>query len=461
MRKRPDFNRKESIVTRILNILIPLLLIWLFVLPGRAASEEIVLDMEKAVRKGLERNQSLQAVRELVLGREYGARSARGAFGPRLSTSYGYTRLDEKPETRVLDPVTGRMESRYGSRDQWLLNINIHQPLFTGFNLLSTYERAKLAHEQSQSQLSRAELELVLEIQTTFLDLLAARENVRVAEDSLTRLHSHLEVSRSFYEVGLAPRLDVLRAKVDVSEAEQELISAQNQVDTLTSRLDMLLHLPGDRGVVYRGELEFLPFTLALDECRETALKHRPDIFIADKSIQMALKDERITASNLYPQIGASFDIFRRGDDPTVSGSRMQDRSEWRAGVQLEWTLFEWGRTRYAREQARQETRQLMAEYQDLLQSVAFEVKADYLLLQESRKRITVARQGMEEARESYRMAVARYEAQVGTSTDVLDAQANLTSAEARLIRAESDYLKALASIYRSMGQKNISLSQQ
>ncbi len=65
----------------------------------------------------------------------------------------------------------------------------------------------------------------------------------------------------------------------------------------------------------------------------------------------------------------------------------------------------------------------------------------------------------MEEARESYRMAEARYEAQVGTSTQVLDAQASLTAAQARLIDAESDFLKAMASIYRAMGEKNISLS--
>ncbi len=423
------------------------------------SSAEMILDMEAAVRMGLERNQSLQAVREEVMGREYGIKSARGAFGPRLSTSYGYSRLDERPEIRTIDPATGQPNTMHGSRDLWVLNVNIQQPLFTGFNLLSTYQRSKLAHEQSQSQLNRAELELILEIQTSFLDLLAARQSVLVAEDSVTRLESHLEVSRSLFEVGLAPRLDVLRAQVDVSEAEQELIIAQNQVQTLEARLNMLLNLPWNQQVIYEGELQFLPYTLGLDESRRIALQRRPDIFIADKSIQIATKDERITASDFYPHIGANFDLIRRGDDPTVSGGVLQDRKEWRAGVQLEWTIFEWGRTYYAWEQARQGTRQLMAEYQSLLQSVSFEVKADYLLIQESQNRITVARQGVEEARESFRMAEARYEAQVGTSTEVLDAQANLSRAEGSLIRAESDYLKALASLYRSMGEKNIDLS--
>jgi outer membrane protein len=435
-----------------------LFLVWaLILIPAYNAGAQNILDMEAAVNMGLERNRSLQAVREALIGTEYGVKSARGAFGPRFKTSYGYTRLDDPPSG--MDPATGRRIK--DSRDVWVMNFNIQQPLFTGYNILSNFEKAKLGNEQAQSQLLRAELELVLEIQSAFLDLLAARESVRVAEDSLARLKSQLNVSQSYYEVGLVPKLDVLQAQVDVAQAEQDLISARNVVDNLRARLNTLLHLPLEQEVFYQGELAFIPFLLELEECSQMALSNRPDIFIADKSIQIALKDEKITASSFYPQIGANFDLYRRGDDPTVSGSRLQDRSEWRAGVQLEWTLFEWGRTHYAHKQAGQRTRQLMAEYEDLLGNVVFQVKSSYLNIDESRDRITVARQALEEARESYRMAVARYEAQVGTNTDVLDAQAKLTGAEANLIRANADYLKSLASIYNAMGQKNITLMSQ
>lgn len=433
----------------------------LLFVPAHNVGAGDVLDLEATVKMGLERNHSLQAVREALIGTEYGVKSARGAFGPRLSTSYSYTRLDEAPSGMFpgegIDPRTG--ERITGSRNVWTMNFNIEQPLFTGFNILSNFERAKLGNEQARSQFARAELELVLEIQNTFLDLLAAREAVRVAEDSLTRLRSYLTRSQSFYDVGLVPRLDLLQAQVDVAQAEQNLISAQNGVDNLTARLNMLLNLPLEKEVLYQGELEFLPFPFEFEECRVLALQNRPDIFIADKSVQIAMKDEKITASSFYPQVGASFNYTRHGDDPGVSGTRLRDASEWRAGVQMQWTFFEWGRTYYGYKQAGQNTRQLMAEYENLVYTVVFEVKSSYLNINESRQRISVARQGLEEAREGYRMADARYEAQVGTSTDVLDAQARLSEAEANLIRANADYMKALAAIYSAMGQKNISLA--
>jgi len=61
----------------------------------------------------------------------------------------------------------------------------------------------------------------------------------------------------------------------------------------------------------------------------------------------------------------------------------------------------------------------------------------------------------VEAARESYRMALARYQAQVGTNTDVLDAQAKVSSSEASLSQALSDYQTALSNLYVAMGEKN------
>ncbi|MFN2268756.1 MAG: TolC family protein, partial [Desulfonatronovibrio sp.] len=361
--------------------------------PVHKTNAQNVMDLETTVKTGLERNQALQAAREALTGTKYGVNSARGAFGPRFKVGYGYTRLNEAPAG--MDPATGMRIS--DSRDVWTMNFNINQPLFTGFNILSNYEQAKLGNQQAESQLSKAELELILEIQTSFMDLLAAKESVRVANDSLTRLKSHLDVSQSFYDVGLAPRLEVLQAQVDVAQAEQDLISAENNAQIIEAKLDMLLFLPADQKVKYQGELKYFPFEMDVDQCREHALNNRPDIFIADKSIQVATKDERITASSFYPQIGANFDYNRRGDDPGVSGSKLQDKSEWRAGVQMEWTLFEWGKTYYAHKQAGQKTKQLMAEYEDLLRTVVFEVTSSFLKIDESHKRITVARQALEE----------------------------------------------------------------
>ena len=97
----------------------------------------------------------------------------------------------------------------------------------------------------------------------------------------------------------------------------------------------------------------------------------------------------------------------------------------------------------------------LVEEYRNLENEAAFDVKKNFLQIQEAEKRIAAARQGLVAAKESYRMAVARYEAQVGTNTDVLDALSAQTQAEASLNGALSTYGRAVAGLYGAMGERN------
>ena len=413
------------------------------VVPGLAAE---TMSMKDAVEAGLKSNPSILAAREALMAADYAVKSSKAAFGPSLSTQYAYLRLDERPEA---------FGQTAGTLDNWELSFNIHQPLFTGFNLLTTYEKSLLEKEQTASQIDNAELQLTVAIQDVFLQLLQARENVRSAEDSLERLKSQLKVNTAFYDVGLRPKLDMLQAQVDVATAEQVLLTARNSVDTLVAQLNTLIGKDVDAEVEYVGALEYFPLSLSLADCQERALRNRPDLHIARQSVAVAEKDADLAAVPLYPQVAADFNYVRAGTDPMVQGSPYHENSEWNAQIGMKWTFFEWGKTYYGRESARKNVSRLVEEYRNLENEAAFDVKKNFLQIQEAEKRIAAARQGLVAAKESYRMAVARYEAQVGTNTDVLDALSAQTQAEASLNGALSTYGRAVAGLYAAMGERN------
>ncbi|WP_043775716.1 TolC family protein [Desulfomicrobium escambiense] len=419
----------------------------LFLAVQTAAAD--TMTMKDAVAAGLSHNPSILAAREALMAADYAVRSSKAAFGPALSTQYGYTRLDERPMSY------GRT---VGTLDNWELAFNVHQPLFTGFNLLTTYEKSLLQKEQAASQIDNAELQLTVAIQDAFLRLLQARENVRSAEDSLVRLRSQLKVNTAFYEVGLRPKLDMLQAQVDVATAEQLLLAAQNSVDTLSAQLNTLIGRDASAEVEYVGALEYFPVNLSLEDCLERALKNRPDLTIARQTVMVAEKDAKLAAVPYYPQVGADFNYVRAGENPAVNGGDYHTPSEWNAQVGMKWTFFEWGKTYYAEKGAKKNVSRVMQEYQNLENEATFAVKESFLQIKETEKRIAAAKEGLVAAKESYRMAVARYEAQVGTNTDVLDAQASQTQAEASLNGAMSAYERAVAGLYGAMGEKNAEL---
>jgi outer membrane protein len=209
--------------------------------------------------------------------------------------------------------------------------------------------------------------------------------------------------------------------------------------------------------------LTFSPFSLSLEQCLEDAYGKRPDLAMARKAVEVAQKDVTIAYSGLYPQVGADFDWYHSGSKPYVQGSGLSrtEYSYWQGEVSASWNVFDWGETRSAGRQAEETVRQLVADESDSRLEAGYEVKSRHLKIAEAAERISVARKSLESAREGYRMAVARYQAQVGTNTDVLDAQARLTRAEAGLTEAMADYQIALSRLYVSIGQKNPALATQ
>jgi outer membrane protein TolC len=109
--------------------------------------------------------------------------------------------------------------------------------------------------------------------------------------------------------------------------------------------------------------------------------------------------------------------------------------------------------------QAQDATRKLQADLGNLRLTVGLDVKTQYLNIQDAAKRIMVARTGVDAAAEGYRMAVARYQAQVGTNTDVLTSQAQLSRAEFQLTQAMTDFRIAIANLFYSIGRKSLTLS--
>jgi len=383
-------------------------------------------------------------------GAKYGTRSALGSFGPALGASFGYTYYD-------------RTYTYSGKENDWVGSLNITQPVFKGFNLLATWQKASLNEESTQASLTNVELFLIENVQSNFLSLLKARADVKSAEDSVARLESQYKVTSAFYEVGLRPKSEVLDAEVDLATAKQTMLTARNTVSTQEAQLNTLLNIPIETPVNYVGQLAYVPFSMQLKDCLNRAYTHRPDLLVGEKSVEMAQKDVTIAQSSFYPSVDASWNYTKRGEDPTLDGGGAYSHSHdeyWTAGVNASMTLFEWGRDYYDTKKYKETVKQLEAELENTRLNAGFEVKRSLLNIQEAADRISVADKSVTAAKEAYRMAVARYQAQVGTNTDVLNAQERLTASEAQLSQAMADYGTAISALYVSMGEKNLGLKE-
>lgn len=420
-----------------------------FLAPSPGLAKD-VYTLQRAVETALERNFSVKAAEAGHKGAQSGVKAARSAFGPVLGTGYDYTRRQHGVSS------SGSLQDK----ELFAWRVFLKQNVFAGFATLANAQKAALQEESDRAGVSQARLELIRTVQEHFFRLLKARQNVVSARDALDRLRSQKDSSKAFYDVGVSPRIDVLQADVDVSNAESALLIAENAVETEIARLNTLLLLPIDADVEYKGQLSYIPFTRTLDNCLQQAYRRRPDLLIAEKAVAIAEKDIVKAKSAFYPTITAEVSWGTRGNDALAAGSPQarQRFSEWTVGVSGEWPVFEWGKSYHETRQATHFRSKVRAEADNLRQEVGFLIKERMLAMREAAKRIKVEQKAVEQASEAYRMASARYRQQVGTMTDVLDAQAKLSQAEAALAGSRADYNIALSSLYAAMGEENLSL---
>lgn len=407
------------------------------------------IGMSDAVEHALRFNPGLGAQEAESRSSEEGRKSARGAFGPRLGMTYSATKTESKR-----DP-SATMGTKNPKMGVYSWGVEVTQPIFQGFRLLSTYQKAALQADSDKASLRKAELDMTEQVQTAFLEYLKAGENTRSMRDSLTRLREQLRIAQAYFEVGLSPRLDVLQAEVDVSEAESLLIEAENTQATTLARLNTLLGFDATAVNTYTGTLKEVGFRYTLEQCLELAYRQRPDLYVAQKAVEIARKSQKEVQSDYYPQIEGYYSMTQSGNTPGMqrSGENGSHVTNWEVGAQATWNVFEWGTTYYADKQAGWQVTKMRYEQENLKLEVGYDIKSKYLAVQEARKRIAVAQNSVAQATEAYNVALARYHEHVGTNFDVLDASANLTSAQSSLTGAKADYLTALSQIYVAMGE--------
>ena len=417
--------------------------------PVCAASPTHSLTMSQAVNKALRDNPRVAAAQAGVQAAAEGVKAARGAFGPALGASYSITAAEQ--------PI-----SNTAGRQQAVLRTGLTQELFAGFKTLATWQQTALQAEQEKENQRNVDLTLVQQVQESYLEYLKALENIRSARDALQRLKSQRQVTQAFFNEGLRPRLDLLQADVDVSRAEALLIQAENTRSTQAARLNTLLNLPVTDDVEYMGSLDPIPFSFGFAHSLERASRQRPDLRMAALSVDIAGKEREKVQSGYYPRISATANWSTRGSGWDAAGSSGMSTgySDREVTLSADWTIFDWGQTWYADRQAGFTQTRLKAEAENLRQEVAYEIKSRLLMASDAERRIAVAQKSVTQAKEAYDVAVARYQAQVGTNTDVLDAQAKLSLEESGLTGAKADYLSALARLYVAMGEIHADLSE-
>jgi outer membrane protein TolC len=344
----------------------------------------------------------------------------------------------------------------FGTDQSWGSQIRLEQSLYEGGRIISSLRAARLMEDQAMINFQTAIANAMLQVQIGYYDVLLAAQQITVQAASVELLESELADTSRRFNAGTVPRFNVLRAEVELANAQPRLIRARNSVNIAKDNLANLLGLAMPRETLpeipleLSGKLEAEPYAIKLPQAIGLALERRTELASLRKT-QALRKEEIAGAKGGYRpsvQAFAGYDAH----SSIFSSDLTREVHGWITGVQVTWDIFDGLRTSGKVKEAQALYDRAGIEFDDRARRIELEVRTAYSNFIEAGEVLKSQEKVVEKAEEALRLASARSGAGTGTQLDVLSAQTALTEARTTQIQALHDYSVARARLERAVG---------
>jgi outer membrane protein TolC len=311
---------------------------------------------------------------------------------------------------------------------------------------LGRYNQAGLAADIAQLQTDRAYQTVANDVAVAYYQVLRARSLDRIARESVRRAEDDLDVARKLAKGGVIEREKVLRAEVALAQAQRarDVTEEAEAVAVAALNLAIGLNVSAPTGAVDTGDVP--PFTLSLADCLQAAVGRR-EFQVARQSVQVAQEGARVARADFAPRI--------IGEGQYLGFEQSNPRGHFDlpfALIKLEWGVFEGGKRVAELRVADSRIREAVAQAESIADTIAFQVNQAYRQLVAARKGIDRSRPAVDQARETYRLVLARFREGAAIPSELTEAAASLTRAEQDYANALYDYLTALERLQYAMG---------
>lgn len=472
-------------------LVMSLLLIPFATLEAQLEREELKLSVDEAVRMALAKNLTIIVERfnPPILTTEIGVEQA--AFDPVLLSEGRFNTQRLPTATALAGAAVAAQENRtlnFGLRQRFLtggryeitfnnnrqetnsrfvspranyasdLTLTLTQPLLRNFGLDFNRSRiriARLNRDISEERLREVVTRTVAQVQTSYWDLVLARESVEVAKRSLELARDLLRRNKIMIEAGVLAPVEIFQAEAEVASREAELIAAESAVRNAEDSLKQLLNLEGDIAIIPTDRPTITVREVSFEETLREALERRPEI----RQAKTQTVSKEISLKAVRNQLRPSLDLtaffglnglggeLERDVDVLVSG----DRYHAGVGVVLEIPIGNRAaRQRFRRSQL--ELEQSVATLRELESRVTLEVRLAVRNLLTGLKRIEATKAARVAAEKALEAEEKKFRVGLTTSFNILRFQRDLTAAQNLEMQALIEYSKSLVELERVKG---------
>jgi len=443
------FRHKKSLSIHLFSFILILFPSLILTVVTVAATE--TMSLRAAVVQALESNHEVVAFRNSVASHKEDISIAQSHLMPKLALEERFLRTNNPTYVFMSKLNQGRFTTgdfdiealnNPGPENDFQTSLTVFQPLLA-MQASIGIDMSETAYAAKKEEFFRKQEAISLQVAQNYLMAQMAEEYINVTQKGVEDAAEHLRIARLSYKNGLGLYADTLRAATALTEAEQQLVSAEKNLKVAQRSLGLLLGL---KHSINTDEDDLDIMLHDLEHYTRNA-EARRDIQSMQLHFENAQNNLKLNEAAYIPTLGVG-SAYQLNDEELPFGN---DGESWQVYALFRWELFDGAKRRHEKQKAHYQIAETREHLAQLMDAATFQVFESFLAVEEARKNAELAGSALETAEEGQRLVRIRYENSLSPLVDLLDAQVSLDQARTNvLVRRKEEQLALLKLCYES-----------
>lgn len=413
------------------------------------------ISLEEAVSLGMQNSKQLKLSQHQVDQANSQLEQAKDASLPTAKVSVGYSHALMLSQSLYLPSSDGSDPKKLVlpfDNSLYQATLSINQPIFAGNQYKYARQSAQLMIDMSKLDAEKDKEEIAYNIISAYINYYKLRQNQKILTQNLEDIDHKLEEIKKFESQGLATKNDVLRFELEKSNMKLSAIELENNRKIVNYNLNVMLGLSDSTVLEEQDVIYKLDINDNFESYLATALKDRKEFAtlqyqdkLSDISINK-IKDERL------PTVGVGGNLYYINPTKNMLPKPGTYLAPFIVGVNVGWDIASLYKNKNKVNEAKIQKEQITDRREIIQDQVKTEVNKGYMQYKLALEKIVILHDAITQAIENERITESKFQNNLATTTDRIDAQTLLYQARINLELAKSDATAAYYTLLKSTG---------
>ena len=357
-----------------------------------------------------------------------------------LAFKAGYEAVKSRtsPLLSLPDPVVA---AEISSAEMKMYSVTQSLPFPTKLSGKSNIARAEA--EVYRNIFLHKKQEVMNKVKKSYANLFFLHKKYKVINESRAFFRQLFNIASHNYSVGRATQADMLRAQVELSKTENDLLKIKDDISIEETRLNILLNRNTETPLGIPGEISTNAVEISLDSLLVIARENSPALRAAVWEEEKAERMKSLAGRSYLPDFSFKF------TQEEMSGGRTDQK--YMVGLSI--PIYFWGKQNYQVKEANANIKLAEAHFKEVENEILLKIKEAKINVDNfDRTRALYKNTIIPQAKASLNSALSAYEANQVDFLNLLDSERTLISFELEYYKALSDLYKAIADLEEAVG---------